>query len=140
MKTKDTSKASYLVGYAKPPKSSRFAKGTSGNPTGKKQGMKNVKTLVEAEGAQQIAVTEGGTTKVISKLEAVIKSMFQSALKGNVSATKEVLAALTSGDSSATAGTDYEISDADLNALRNHADFLKLIEQAEKAVDDGAGG
>ena len=42
-------KRKYQVGYAKPPRKTRFEKGKSGNPAGRVKGSKNVsKLLLEA--------------------------------------------------------------------------------------------
>jgi len=38
-------KSAYEVGYAKPPRSTRFQKGRSGNPTGGAKGPKKVSKL-----------------------------------------------------------------------------------------------
>jgi hypothetical protein len=37
----------YTVGYGKPPIHTRFRKGESGNPNGKKKGQKSLKAVVE---------------------------------------------------------------------------------------------
>jgi hypothetical protein len=45
------------VGYRKPPKSSRFRAGSSGNPSGKKKGTRNFATEIREELAVEVDVT-----------------------------------------------------------------------------------
>ena len=44
--SEDTDKTPYDVGYARPPKDSRFKPGQSGNPRGRARGAKNTSTIV----------------------------------------------------------------------------------------------
>jgi hypothetical protein len=50
----------YEVGYGKPPRHTRFAKGQSGNPRGRPRGAKNFNTLLEEALDEPVTVTENG--------------------------------------------------------------------------------
>lgn len=81
-------KADYEVGYGKPPKSTRFKSGESGNPAGRPRGTLNLGTIVQKQLAEKLDVFENGRPRRISKLEVVFKSLFAKAAKGDVRATE----------------------------------------------------
>ena len=72
----------YAVGYKRPPLHTRFQPGQSGNPSGRRRGSENLKTLLEKILCEEIALQEGNVTKTISKAEAVLRKLVISALKG----------------------------------------------------------
>lgn len=59
----------YEVGYAKPPKTSQFRKGESGNKSGRPKGSKNITTLLMEALSEEVVVTENGRPRRISKLQ-----------------------------------------------------------------------
>ncbi len=73
----------YEVGYGKPPRSSRFQKGRSGNPKGRPKGSRSAKSLLEQALAAPITISEGGTTKVVEQRMALFKAMVARAIKGD---------------------------------------------------------
>ena len=81
----------YEIGYGKPPERSRFKKGQSGNPKGRPKGIKNLKTDLVEELAEQILVTEAGHQQPRSKQRAMIKSLMAKAISGNVNAANALL-------------------------------------------------
>ena len=81
----------YDVGYGKPPKSNQFKPGASGNPAGRPKGVKNLSTYLISELTEKLHVTEGGKQILITKFQAMIKSMVAMALKGDARARNEVL-------------------------------------------------
>ena len=78
------------VGYGKPPKNSQFKPGHSGNPKGRPKGTRNISTLVDDELNNNILIREGTRSYKIKKLDAIVKTMVNLALKGDVRATKWV--------------------------------------------------
>ena len=74
----------YEIGYRRPPTSSQFKKGQSGNKKGRPKGSKNFLTLLEHELSQTITVNENGKKKTISRMQAMVKRMVADALQGNL--------------------------------------------------------
>lgn len=81
----------YEVGYKKPPKTSQFKKGQSGNPKGRPKGVQNLSTDLQEELEKKIQITEDGKTFKVTKQRAMIKTMFAKALKGNPSSANALI-------------------------------------------------
>ena len=81
----------YEVGYGKPPRHGRFAKGQSGNPRGRPKGTKNLKTDLSEELRERVLVREGGSTSHLSKQRALVKSLVTEAIQGDQRAASTVL-------------------------------------------------
>ena len=71
------SEGDYEVGYGKPPRETRFAKGQSGNPRGRPSGAKNFKTLLSEALNEPVIVTENGGRRKVTKRQAIITSARQ---------------------------------------------------------------
>jgi hypothetical protein len=65
----------YEVGYGKPPRHTRFAKGQSGNPRGRPPGAKNFTTLLEEALDEPVTVTENGGRRKVSKRRAIVTQL-----------------------------------------------------------------
>jgi len=74
---------SYTVGYKRPPQHTRFQPGVSGNPSGRRKGSKNIRSIFEKILGEEISLREGSTTKKITKAEAIVRSMVIGAMKGD---------------------------------------------------------
>lgn len=99
----------YDVGYAKPPQSTRFKPGHSGNPQGRPKGQRNLATDIEQELSETILVNEGGRQTVITKQRAMIKALLAKALKGDTRASA-VLIQLAQGVEQAQASRHQVVS------------------------------
>ena len=73
----------YAVGYKRPPEHTRFQPGVSGNPSGRRKGSKNIRSIFEKILGEEISLREGSVTKKITKAEAVVRSLVISAMKGD---------------------------------------------------------
>ena len=111
----------YRVGYRKPPLKSRFKPGKSGNPKGRPIGSRNLIGELKHELSRQVTVRENGQTKRISKRRAILMSLANKALGGDVKATSVIVAMVEGFDSSlpelATATVDAD----ELRILRRYA-------------------
>ena len=84
----DRDRDDYEVGYRKPPKSGRFKKGASGNPSGRPRKPLGFGSL-QPELNQPLTITENGKQKVITKREGIKKQLLNKALTGNPWAIRE---------------------------------------------------
>src|SRR5262249_5125871 len=73
----------YAVGYGRPPIESRFQPGASGNPSGRRKGSKNLKTLIRKAMTATVSMHEGPKTRRVRKTEGVVLRQLQSALPGD---------------------------------------------------------
>ena len=71
------------VGYAKPPKHTRFTKGRSGNPKGRPTGSKNIATMMIEELTQPVAIVENGKRTKIPKIRAAVRQALNRAMVGD---------------------------------------------------------
>jgi Family of unknown function (DUF5681) len=121
----------YDVGYGKPPNSTRFRKGQSGNPKGRPRGAKNFSTILAEELQQPVVVRENGRQKAISKLRASIKQLVNKAASGEPRAIKALFDMQTDLDRRAGAQnggvqrldeSDQEVIDGIVNRLNGFSD------------------
>lgn len=73
----------YAVGHARPPIHSRFKPGQSGNPTGRKKGSINLKTVMRRVAATEITLNDNGAQRRVSVLEGVVMRVAQDAIRGH---------------------------------------------------------
>jgi hypothetical protein len=76
----------YEIGFGKPPRSTQFKPGQSGNPAGRPRGAKNFATAIEEELQARVTVTENGKRRRISKREIIAKHLVNKAASGDLRA------------------------------------------------------
>jgi len=82
----------YDVGLGKPPKRSRFRKGSSGNPKGRPDGKCNVATVLDRILHEKIVLHENGKKRIVTKLEAAIEALVTKAISGDSIAMRNLIA------------------------------------------------
>ena len=110
------------VGYGSPPVHCRFRKGQSGNPTGKRRNHdQRVNQIILQEFYRRLTIREGEKTSRKPALQTVLRSLINSALKGNVAAQRTVLKAIQDVESEAqtrrTGGVENRKFSRDANEM-----------------------
>jgi hypothetical protein len=82
----------YEVGYRKPPKSTQFLKGRSGNPSGRPKGSVNLATVLDRMLRERITIDENARRKTTTKMEAALRQLVNRAMSGDLSATRLLIA------------------------------------------------
>jgi Family of unknown function (DUF5681) len=82
---------SYEVGYRKPPKHTQFRPGQSGNPAGRRKGVRNLATDVKRTLRIPVKVKENGRSRKISTQEGVLMRLREKALQGDARALDRVV-------------------------------------------------
>ena len=79
------------VGYKRPPVATRWRKGQSGNPSGRKKGSLNLTSDLTAELSEVIQINEGGSHRKITKQRALLKSLAARGIQGDAKAANLIL-------------------------------------------------
>jgi hypothetical protein len=126
----------YEVGYGKPPKSTQFAKGESGNPSGRPKGKRNMATFLHAALYETVVITENGTRKSIPKFEAAIKQLVNKSASGDNTSLKLLIQLVPALDTlNADTGIKVIDSEADKQVMLNMQKRLLKISKKTNATD-----
>jgi hypothetical protein len=122
-----------MPGYASPPERTRWRKGKSGNPSGKRKKPANFADDLMAELAEVVQLTEGGKVRRISKQRALVKTLIATALKGNTRAANLLInccARVIEGDPESQAQAELDAKDlAIVEAFLERQVQLRLAKQ-----------
>lgn len=86
------------VGYKKPPKSSQFTKGQSGNPRGRPKGSRNFATELSLALNRTITITEHGRRRTLTKREVICQQLANRSASGDLAALRLLLPLLSQTD------------------------------------------
>ncbi len=137
--TKDGAKPPYEIGYGRPPKSTRFTKGKSGNPDGRPKGSKNrepdqkaLRDMILRQARTKITAKEQGQTISIGFTEAVLRSVAARAAQGDFRSQKLFLELLERAEH----GEQEEIERRDTVLWEYKRLGEKAIEHARRNKND----
>ncbi len=145
--SKDDKDADFEVGYGKPPEITRFKKGQSGNPKGRPKASKTVGTMLEEVFFKKIPITENGSKREVTMLEAILRQLAHGAVKGEMRSVDRVLkllpllqehraAALAGGDSEAEVDPAADLAVLEALAEMFGSDPDQLFASVQGGIDD----
>lgn len=91
----DASADTYRVGPGRPPREYQFKPGQSGNPKGarrRQRPLQNIKKLIEQELNEEVVVTQGNTSRRLSKRQLGIKRLVAGFANGDRAARRDLFA------------------------------------------------
>jgi hypothetical protein len=89
--SKEETAENYEVGYGKPPKNTRFKKGVSGNPSGRRKKPRDLDVELSSELNSPITIKDNGKRKRIPKVRGIVIQLANKALTGDIRAARIVL-------------------------------------------------
>jgi hypothetical protein len=119
----------YDVGYAKPPKATRFKPGQSGNPKGRPKGTGSLAQSLRKALFGRISVTENGRVKSMPALDAIMKAMRLKALKGDVRAAALLISLTEVHKVAAEPEPDREIQ---IQFIKPDQDWIERMERGNE--------
>jgi hypothetical protein len=119
------------VGYCKPPKSSRFKPGESGNPRGRPRGSLNWGMVLQRALGEKVVINENGRCKVMTKLEAAIMQLVNKAASGDGKAIHYLCQLVVSVEERSVAvEPSAQISETDQKVIAN------ILRRFEKSLEE----
>jgi hypothetical protein len=109
-------------GYKRPPKMTQFKPGQSGNPRGRPKGTRNLRTDLAETLSGRVVICKDGKQRRISRQEAMLLSLFNKAVQGDVKAATTVLNMTARLIPPVEAPHEENLSEADEQII---ADFLR---------------
>jgi hypothetical protein len=130
--------ATYQVGYARPPLQSRFKKGQSGNPTGRRRRATDTvrgNDLLRQEADRLVTVREGDKVVRMPAARAAVRRLFHAAVQGDWSALKMVLAVLQ--DIAADEAKRKPVDELSPREIARRLAFILARGELEQESDNG---
>jgi len=126
------------IGFGKPPKSTRFRKGKSGNPKGRPRGTRNLSTDVRAVLDAKVSIMENGKPRKVSTQLATLMRLREKALKGDIRSMERLLdLAHTIGAEDLARAAERNLSDTEADILERFIEARRQHETNGNTEEDG---
>jgi hypothetical protein len=128
----------YAVGYGRPPKTTQFKPGQSGNPKGRPKGSRSARAELIEIIFGKVPMTVGGRRRFVSRLGATYLKQWERSIKGNERSTQAFVAlakALGSLEEPIPTKPSQELTDEMIRQLSDEEleQFVK-VEEKKRAL------
>ncbi len=128
-----TDDTTFKVGYRKPPQHTRFKKGQSGNPRGRKKGRRNLRDVVRTTLDERIWIRDGDTRRKITKTEALVLTTVNRVIAGDQKAAGLLMALMRATNLTSEEPDGPSTAALSLEDESILADFLNRREKKTRA-------
>ena len=104
----------YEVGYGRPPLHSRFRKGQSGNPEGRRPREKTMPEALRKALWGKVGVTENGERRKVPRIEVAARQLANKAAAGDLGAIRLVASLCPDAKDAVGSTIQLIVSDADM--------------------------
>jgi len=127
IRIREPDEESYVVGYGRPPESTRIQKGELRNPFGRPKGSLNTYTLLQKMLNGKITLVENGKRIKVTRKFALLMRLLTSALQGDHKAAALLLPHMLTADAKSEAAEEKVkgLSKNDQSILENYINQLK---------------
>ena len=91
IRKKNNAQENDSVGYCRPPVAKQFKPGQSGNPRGRKKGVKNVAAIFNEALYRPVKIRTSAGIKTLPKIEAIVEVIMNKALAGDTAAVSRIV-------------------------------------------------
>jgi hypothetical protein len=91
LRKKNSAQENDSVGYCRPPVAKQFKPGQSGNPRGRKKGVKNVAAIFNEALYRPVKIRTSAGIKTLPKIEAIVEVIMNKALAGDTAAVSRIV-------------------------------------------------
>ena len=122
------------VGYRKPPESTRFKPGRSGNPKGRPKGLQNWETdLLEMLGAP-VEIKNANGTRTMTTVQAALQTLAEKALAGDPRALQQLINLILRSPKGNKSEAPAILLDNDDRAILDEYYYDRRAREAEQAA------
>jgi len=107
------------VGYKRPPKSTRFRPGESGNPAGRPKRPKTLFAALNEELERAVTLRESGQQIIVTKKEALVRDLLRQAISGNLRAHSIIFSLCVRESINDNGRPTDQLAPEDLDVLRS---------------------
>lgn len=110
-------------GYGRPPKSTRFKPGHSGNAKRRPKGARNLRTDLASVLKKRVSIRENGELRHVSRQEAMLLTLYSQAIKGDTKAASQLLTMVTKTETQDVSPSQPDVVTENDRAIVEH--FLR---------------
>jgi uncharacterized protein DUF5681 len=121
------------VGYGKPPESTRFKPGQSGNPKGRRKGVQNLETDLQQTLQAPVEIKNAKGTRTITTQQALLQTLAAKALAGDMRANQQLLNLILRSPNGNKSEAPAILLDSDDRAILDEYYYDRRAREAEQA-------
>jgi len=122
------------VGYRKPPKSTQFKPGRSGNPKGRPKGVQNFETDLQQMLRASVEIESADGIRTVTTQQAALQVLAEKAVNGDTRANQQLINLILRSPKDNKSEAPAMVLDRDDRAILDEYYYERRAREAEKAA------